>query len=114
MDITVEEQAELFPNVVSAREQRYPSLREWLKAFQSHGQLIPQHAIPLMLDISRQRVHHYISSGRLATVKLGGHVYVPLAALEYFLADERKNGRPIKQFDSVGESFKSGRWMAEK
>lgn len=95
MDAAVVEQMEL-TGLASDRVRRPSMLRELGEVFERHGPVVPQHMIAKLLGVSRQRVGQFVEEGRLATVTLGGHQYVPYEALRYFLADERKNGRPFK------------------
>lgn len=84
---------------------RKPSvLRDLAEVFEQHGPVVPQHMVAKLLGVSKQRVGQFVDAGRLAVVKLGGHQYVPYEALRYFLADERKNGRPFKLAEFAVES----------
>lgn len=87
------EQGTLFP----IAEQHAPKrswLRDFMDAVEKHGPLIYRAHVPLVLDVSRSRVHQLIEADRIATVQIRGREYVPVAALEAYWADERKNGRP--------------------
>lgn len=84
-----------FP-VIEERSFRHRSvLREWKEAIEKHGPLLPRPSIPFCVDLSRQRVKELIDQGRIATVEVHNREYVPMAALEVFLAEERKSGRPV-------------------
>lgn len=86
-------QGTLFP-IVEQHAPRRSWLREFMDAHELHGPLVFRSHVALVLDVSRQRVQQLIDAGRIATVQIRGREYVPVAALEAFWADERKNGRP--------------------
>ena len=89
---------------VERQAQKKSAWREMVEAFEVHGYLLPRAHIPVVLDVSRQRVHELISEGRIATVMVQGREFVPLSSLETFLVDERKTGRPVKEL-TLGESY---------
>jgi len=89
----VVEQGTLFP-LVEQRAQKRGFLREFVQAVEKHGPLVFRASVHLILDVSRQRVHQLVEQGRIATVEIRGHQYVPVASLEAYFADERKDGRP--------------------
>lgn len=89
----VVEQGTLFP-LVESHAPRRSWLREFMDAVEIHGPMVFRSHVPLVLDVSRSRVHQLIEQGRIATVQIRGREYVPVAALESYWADERKNGRP--------------------
>lgn len=91
----VVEQGTLFP-LVEEKAGRRSALRDFIDAVEIHGPVMPQAYVSQVLDVSRARVTELINAGRIARVQLRGKWFVPLAALEAFLADERKNGRPAK------------------
>lgn len=95
MDATVE-QMELLAGFPVERVRRRSILREVAEVFERHGPVVPQHMVCKLLGVSRQRVGKLIQEGRIGVVTIGGRQYVPYEALRYFLADERKNGRPYK------------------
>jgi hypothetical protein len=95
MELTIE-QAEMFPSIAATKPRKRSPLRELIDAIQLHGPLIPQGFMHVALDMSRQRVHQLIADGRIATIHVAGKQFIPLAALDVFLSDERKTGRPAK------------------
>lgn len=100
----VVEQGVLFP-VIEERAGKRSALRELMDAIERHGPLLPRAAVPLVMDLSRQRIHVLINEGRLATVFVRGREYVPIAALELFMAEERKAGRPVEEL-SLSDSYR--------
>ena len=98
------QQGVLFP-VLEQKAGKRSALREFMDAVDRHGPLLPRAAIPIVVDLSRQRIHVLINEGRLATVKVRGRDYVPLAALEAFQAEERKAGRPVEDL-KLSESYR--------
>jgi hypothetical protein len=103
MEITAD-QAELFP-VVESRAGKRGMLREFMDAVEKHGPLLPRGMLHYVLDLSRQRVHQLVCEDRIALVDVQGREFVPIAALEIFLLEERKNGRPVKEL-SISESYR--------
>jgi hypothetical protein len=96
MELTIE-QAEMFPSIAASTPARKRSpLREMIDAISVHGPLLPQGFMHIALDMSRQRVHQLIADGRIATIHVAGKQFIPLAALDVFLSEERKTGRPAK------------------
>jgi len=70
--------------------------RQYWECTREHGQLASASMVAAAIGVSKQRVHVLIKQGRIATVKVGKRKYVPLAALELFLTEECKAGRPFK------------------
>jgi hypothetical protein len=95
-------QNELFPVIEASPKSK---LRQFMEAIDRHGPMIPRAHIPIVLDISKQRVHQLIEEGRIATVEVQGREFIPLVALEVYLADERKNGRPVSEL-SIAQSYR--------
>jgi len=75
--------------------------RLYLEATREHGHLATVPMIAAALGLSKQRVAFLISQGRIASVRIGAHSYVPLTALELFLSEERRQGRPFKHDPSM-------------
>jgi hypothetical protein len=98
MEMTID-QAELFPAypTIAAETHKRSRLREMADAVDKHGAFIPQAFVHIALDMSKQRAHQLITAGRIATIEVTGKTCVPLAALDIFLSDERKGGRPRKE-----------------
>jgi hypothetical protein len=97
MEMTID-QAELFaafPTISATARKRSP-LREMLDAVERHGPLVPQAFVHIALEVSKQRAHQLLSEDRIATIEVVGRTMVPLAALDVFLSEERKTGRPTK------------------
>jgi hypothetical protein len=97
MEMTID-QAELFPAfpTITATARKRSPLREMLDAVERHGPLIPQAFLPVALEVSKQRAHQLLSEDRIARIEVAGRMMIPLAALDVFLSEERKSGRPIK------------------
>lgn len=93
----VVEQWELFPNLRRFADRQVSRLDQFLDAVDRHGALIPQAMVHGLVDLSKQRVSVLIREGRIASLKIGGRVFVPVAALELFLSEERKDGRPVTE-----------------
>lgn len=92
MELTAE-QWELFPTIAE-RVKPKGFVRQYIEATAEHGALVTQAQIAATLGVSRQRVSALVSQGRLATVRVGDWIYVPAVALEAYLNDQRKAGRP--------------------
>jgi Helix-turn-helix domain len=90
------DQAELFP-VLERKAKRKGFLHELMEANEEHGVLMAPSWVAHVLAVSRQRIYQLIEKQQLATVKVCGRVMVPVAAIEAYLAEERKNGRPVKE-----------------
>jgi hypothetical protein len=89
---TVAEQGTLFPLVETVARKR-SWLREFMDVVDRQGPLVFRAHVPLILDVTRQRVHQLIEDGTLASVMIRGREYVPVASLEaYFAADRSKYG----------------------
>jgi len=100
MDVTFD-QVELFP-VVEEKLGKVSAWRRLRDAMNEHGPLLPRATIPIVVDLSRQRVHQLIEERRLQTITVNDREWVPIAALEAFLTEERKNGRPVKEHTLSG------------
>jgi hypothetical protein len=100
------EQGELFA-VLEQKAKRKSLLHEWLEAHQRHGVLMPPVWVGHVLAVSRQRVDELIQKRQLASIVVRGRRFVPVAAIDAYLAEERKNGRPCKE-PSLRESMKFG------
>jgi hypothetical protein len=97
-------QNELFP-VIEAEARKKSALRVFMDVIDRHGPLIERAHIPVVLDLSRQRVHQLVEAGRIATIEVQGREFIPMASLEAYLADERKNGRPVRE-RTMSENFR--------
>src|SRR5947208_661345 len=89
------EQGTLFP-VIEEKAKKRSWLREFMDVVEREGPLLPRAHVFLCLDVSRQRVDQLIKDGQLASVKVRGREYVPIEALNLFLSEERKAGRPVR------------------
>lgn len=87
------EQGTLFP-LVEEKARGRGFLREWKDAIERHGPLVLKSQVALILDVSRQRVSQLEKQGRIVSVKVWNREWVPVASIETYFADERKNGRP--------------------
>jgi hypothetical protein len=101
----VAEQGVLFP-VIEQKARRRSALRDYMDALDRHGPLLPRAMVPLVLDVSRQRVKELVDADRIASIVVHGREFVPIAALEMFLAEERKVGRPVRELSLV-ESYRT-------
>jgi hypothetical protein len=87
-------QAELFREfpVTAAKTPRRGFLWRYLELTMDHGALVPLRYVDEALGVSRQRVHQLTSAGRLPVVEIDDRKFVPAAALELFLTEDRKSG----------------------
>jgi hypothetical protein len=85
------EQGTLFPLVDQVAGER-SFLRQFMDAVEEHGPLVFRAHVPLILDVTRQRVHELIEKDQLVTVMVRQHEFVPVAALEAYFAREEKFG----------------------
>jgi hypothetical protein len=92
-------QSELFPDfpVIDGHAGKRSPVRQIVDATERHGVLLPPWAVIETLGMSKQRVHQLVQAGRIATVEVAGKTFVPAVALELFLSEVRKVGRPFKQ-----------------
>lgn len=100
-------QTEFFEYPVIQSKPQRGIFRRYMEATREHGHLASVPMIAAALGVSRQRVDVLVNQGRIASVRVGPHTYVPLAALELFLTEERVNGRPLQQAASLGALLKS-------
>ncbi len=92
------EQSEFFAFPVIAEGAKAKStLRQYLEATETHGPLLPVGMVAAALNLHRSRVYQFIDAGRLPTLTIAGHTWVPASALELFWTEERRTGRPRKQ-----------------
>lgn len=105
MDLTID-QAELFP-VVEEKLGRWARWRIFREAMEREGPMIPRAMLPLLLDVSKQRVEQLVREGRIATVQVHNCQLVPYASLEAYLADERRSGRPVRE-NTLREAIRRG------
>jgi hypothetical protein len=107
MEMTID-QAELFPAfpTIAAKTRKRSALRELADAVEKHGSFIPAAHVHVALDMSRQRAHELLKTGRIATIEVWGKPCVPLAALDIFLSEERKTGRPLKAQPGLVQMFR--------
>lgn len=84
-----------FTDFIEAKTKKRSIFWEYLEATREHGNVLTVPMIAAALGLSKQRVAFLIDQGRIASVRIGPHNYVPLTALELFLSEERlKGGRP--------------------
>jgi len=83
-----------FP-VIAQKAPRRGLFAQYLEATQENGPLVPLPMIASALGVTRQRVHFLLRHGRIASVRICGRDYVPLASLELFLTEERRVGAPL-------------------
>jgi len=65
-----------------------------MDAIDQHGPLLTQVMASNVMQVSRQRVHQLVNDGKLASVEVNGTPMVPVAAVEAWMAEETKAGRP--------------------
>ncbi len=91
-------QAEFFDYpVIEEKAKKRSTFRQYVDALNEHGHLLQIPMVAAALGVSRQRVSFLVTEGRLASLAIGPHSYIPAASLELFLTEERKNGRPFAQ-----------------
>jgi hypothetical protein len=93
--------------IVEERARRRSRFRQAWDALNREGPFLPQHMLPYVLELSKQRVSELIGEGRIPTFEIDGKKYVPIEGLEAFLSEERKNGRPVKEFDTLRDAYRS-------
>ncbi len=99
-------QAELFP-VIERKLGRFARWRVLAKAIEENGPMVARAMLPVLLDVSKQRVYQLITEGRIARLQVNGQEMIPVASIEAFLADERKGGRPVRE-RTLRESYRVG------
>jgi len=93
VDLAVD-QAELFPNIAAHAPKR-SKFAQVMGAIEQHGPLLSQVMASYVMGVSRQRVHELVHNGKLASVEVANQLLVPVAAIEFWLAEEEdKGGRP--------------------
>lgn len=95
MDVSA--QAEFFDFPVIEEKAKRGVLRQYLALTREHGALVPLPMVAVAAGVSHQRISVLVDQGRLASVAIGDRRYVPAAALEFYLTEERKSGRPWPQ-----------------
>ncbi len=95
MDATAQAEMFDFP-VIDARTKSRSKLRQYIEATIKHGPLISQSMAAEALSLHRSRIGQLVDAGRIATVEIAGTRYIPGSALELFMVEERKTGRPMK------------------
>jgi hypothetical protein len=94
----VAEQGMLFPIVEQVAGER-TWLRQFIDAVEEHGPLVVRAHVPLILDVSRQRVHELIEKGQLETITILGRDYVSFDSLERFFASDHSKGGPPRNVE---------------
>lgn len=92
MEITAD-QAELFPGLEPAPKTTNKFLL-FLDAMDEHGPLLSASMAATACALTKQRMHTLIVRGQIGSVVVAGRRYVPVSALEAFMALTRKTGRP--------------------
>ena len=75
----------------SVRE-AFDLVRQYIELTKRDGTLIPLAMVHRVLNVSRQRVHQLITSGRLSSHNFDGFIFVSENALLEFAKSERKTG----------------------
>jgi hypothetical protein len=88
------DQPELFP-VVRREVPKRSFLVEMLDAVEEHGPLFTQAMVARALSLSTARIAQLVESEQLTSVKVAGRRMIPAAALNLFLTENRKVGRPF-------------------
>lgn len=87
-------------------------VREYEKATETHGPLVPLQTVAETLGVAVQTVDDYIARGRLQAVELSGRRWVVGASAIQLLAEgPRKGGRP-RLLDRVRNSARVGKELA--
>ena len=63
---------------------------------ESTGGLVPLNIVPILLDVSRQRVHELLTQGRFESHEFFGHKFLTVKSIAEHINTERRNGRPPK------------------
>jgi hypothetical protein len=76
-----------------------------LKAIKAeHGDLVPQKAAAMLLDVSATRIDQLVEAGHLTRKNFMNHVYITENSLVELARSERKNGRPFKKIEECASS----------
>lgn len=90
------EQETLFPLPEPQHVER--SVQDWLDDFnhvaKGKGGLVPVSAMTDLFDVSRQRVHQLIASGRLEKIQYGGVAFVTGRSIKEWKDDRSLGGGP--------------------
>lgn len=84
-----------FPFVDAIATTRKSWLAEWTEAVEKSGPIILRAYAPLVLDVSRQRVHELIQQGRLKVVNVRDVQWVTVESLDAYLADAEHGGKTL-------------------
>lgn len=87
----VVEQRELFP-VIAENTPMRSLLWRYVQLTVEHGALLPISLAAEALKVSRQRVYQLLDGGQLPVVLIGDRKFIPAAALELFMTEDRKTG----------------------
>jgi uncharacterized protein (UPF0261 family) len=71
-------------------------LAEFQRLTEEHGVLVPPRLVAKCLSVSKQRVHQFMTEGRLQVIDVNGHPFVTKNSVVAFAETERKGGRPQK------------------
>lgn len=103
-----------FPFVSELPKREKSKLRTLWEELEAMHAVVEQSGVPVppsaaaeLLAVSRQRIHELITDGKLDTVEFAGKRYVTQASLEAWAEAEHKTGRPMKQFETLGEVVKT-------
>lgn len=87
-------------------------LREYQRAQERHGVLVPMTTVAEALDVSGARVFALVDEGRLDAVEVVGRRWVIAESVVRYLAEgPRKPGRP-KKLSKLANSVRMGRELA--
>lgn len=107
------EQWELFP-LLAQEVPAKSKFRLWMDAQATHGPLVTLTVAASGLNLSRQRVHQLVNEGRIETVDICGERFIPSAAIEKFLTEERHTGVRRNIRASLGAIWSEADRIAEK
>jgi len=94
VDATVDQ--ELFP-FVETKVPEKSFFRKYIEASKEHGTLMTQALCAPAMGVSTQRVGQLIDNGKLASIEIDGRRFIPVAAVDLWLSEEKdKGGRPPK------------------
>ncbi len=90
------QQSEMFDGfpVIQSKTKAKSWIRQYLEASAEHGTLCTSAMAARALGLHRSRIGQLLDAGKLASVNVGSTRYIPAAALELFMTEERLTGRP--------------------
>jgi hypothetical protein len=74
-----------------------------------HGALVPQSFAAELLGVSPQRINQLVTAGKLTVVPFHTGRFVTENSIVALAKSERKNGRPFKIPESVGDQWRAAK-----